>query len=174
MSHAAQMEFVRSVREKYPNSFISSRVLEIGSYDVNGTVRVFFDNCDYTGIDVIAGNGVDVVCQGQDFTSKKKFDTIITCEMFEHNMYWKETWLNILKLCKSGGLVVMSCASTGRPEHGTKRTSPNESLSSELYGDYYMNLTESDFRSISNIEEIFETFSFNEENTDLYFYGVKK
>lgn len=174
MSHSAQMNFVESVKRKYPDNFAGKTVLEIGSYDINGTVRVFFENCVYLGIDVVEGNGVDLVCQGQDFKSEFEFDTIITCEMFEHNMYWRETWTNLISQCKSGGLIVMSCASTGRPEHGTRRTSPNESLSSAIFGDYYQNLTEGDFRSICDFDNVFSEYEFKEENTDLYFYGVKR
>ena len=174
MSHEAEMNFVRSVKDKFPENFTESRVLEVGSYDVNGTVRIFFSNCIYIGIDVAPGNGVDVVCPGQEYKSNKKFDTVITCEMFEHNPFWKETWLNILSLTQSGGLVVMTCASTGRGEHGTRRTEPSCSLGSDLFGDYYQNLTEADFRGICNIEKIFSEFYFKEENEDLYFYGKKK
>jgi hypothetical protein len=174
MAHECQMNFVNSVKMKYPNNFENVRVLEIGSYNVNGTVRVFFDKCEYVGIDVMLGDCVDVVCSGHEYCDDRMYDTIITCEMFEHNPHWIETWNNILKLTKSGGLVVMTCATTGRGEHGTKRTSPTQSLSSELYGDYYMNLTENDFRSITDIEGVFDEFGFSVVNTDLYFYGKKK
>jgi hypothetical protein len=50
------MNFVNSVKMKYPNNFENVRVLEIGSYNVNGTVRVFFDKCEYVGIDVMLGD----------------------------------------------------------------------------------------------------------------------
>lgn len=176
MSHPAQMNFVESVRARFPDSFKNKTVLEVGSYNINGTVRVFFEGGKYIGLDVVEGNGVDVVCQGQYYTSDEKFDTVITCEMFEHNPYWRETWLNILKLCKSGGLIVMTCASTGRPEHGTKRTMPDLALSSEMYGDYYANLTEADFKTICNFDEVFSEYEFveNKECNDLYFFGVMK
>ena len=52
MAHAAQFEFIESIREVFPAYFDGKRVLEIGSLDINGSVRQFFHGCDYTGIDV--------------------------------------------------------------------------------------------------------------------------
>lgn len=174
MAHECQMQFVESVKQKFPDFFTNKRVLEVGSYNVNGTVRVFFKECDYTGIDVTPGDCVDVVCAGQDFKDDKGFDTIITCEMMEHNPFWAETFHNLMSILVPGGLLVLTCATTGRGEHGTRRTAPSQSLSSELYGDYYHNLTEQDFRDISNMDSIFSEYGFSTMNTDLYLYGIKR
>lgn len=176
MAHTAQQNFVKSIQEKFPDNFKKVRVLEVGSYNVNGTVRDFFDECEFIGLDIAEGDCVDVVCSGHEYKSRTKFDTIITCEMFEHNPYWAETWNNMVSLTKKNGLIVMTCASTGRPEHGTRRTTPNNSLGSNIgeYSDYYGNLTELDFKSICDFDKVFSEYSFLEENEDLYFYGRKK
>lgn len=174
MAHESQMNFIESVRQRFPSYFTNARVLEVGSYNVNGTVRVFFKDCDYTGIDVTPGDCVDTVCAGQDYHSDKPFDTVITCEMMEHNPYWKETLINMLGLLSPGGLFIMTCATTGRGEHGTRRTAPSQSLSSELYGDYYQNLTEQDFRSVLNLDNVFSEYAFSVVNTDLYLFGKTK
>jgi len=41
MSHPAEMEFVQSIKDKFPNNFTGKNVLEIGSLNINGTVRDF-------------------------------------------------------------------------------------------------------------------------------------
>jgi hypothetical protein len=81
------------------------------------------------------------------------------------------------RMVKPNGLVVMTCATTGRPEHGTSRTTPNDSpLTTNIGWDYYKNLTEEDFRNKLDIDNMFSTYKFEVEsaNKDLYFYGFKK
>jgi hypothetical protein len=71
MSHPQQRAFVRSIRGRFPTFFVGQRVLEVGSLEMkgknNGCVRGFFSGCDYTGLDLREGPGVDVVCPGQDY-----------------------------------------------------------------------------------------------------------
>ena len=175
MAHQQQFNFVSRCQQRYPNAFFKAKVLEVGSLDINGSVRQFFTDCDYLGIDVGEGKGVDLVCQGQEFKGKSNsFDTAISCECFEHNPYWIKTFENMHRVVKQGGLVVMSCATTGRPEHGTKRTSPQDAPLIEW--DYYKNLTEEYFREAFDLDKMFSKFEFstNSQPYDLYFYGIKK
>jgi len=174
MAHQQQLDFVKAVSRVYPNNFKNAKVLEVGSLDINGSVRQFFTDCDYIGIDLGEGKGVDVVCQGQDYNAEDNtFDTCISCECFEHNPEWVATFANMWQMTKPGGLIVMSCATTGRAEHGTKRTSPHDA---PFCGDYYRNLTEQDFVEQFDIDKMFSTYEFaiGHETHDLYFYGIKK
>jgi SAM-dependent methyltransferase len=175
MSHPAQNEYIRYVKSKFPDYFHKKQVLEVGSLNINGTVRDFFDNCDYVGLDVAEGKGVDVVCEGQKFDApNESFDVSISCECFEHNPEWVATFRNMYRIVRTGGLVIMTCATTGRAEHGTTRTTPQDSpLTVGLGWDYYQNLTEEDFRKHFDIDSMFKEFEFLSQNTDLYFYGVK-
>ena len=147
MAHTEQLEFVKLVRAGFSDFFKSKHVLEIGSLDINGGVRGLFADCVYTGIDVAPGPGVDIVCQGQDYDAPDStYDSVICCEVMEHNPHWRETFTNMFRLCKPGGLVVMTCAAPGRPEHGTTRTTPEDSpLTVGIGWDYYRNLTARDF-----------------------------
>lgn len=178
MSHPQQMNFVSSIKEKFPNSFFNSSVLEVGSLNINGTVRVFFENCNYVGIDVGEGKGVDIVCEGQNYDAPdESFDTVISCESFEHNPHWKETFNNMIRLCKKEGIVIFTCATEGRPEHGTARTKPKDCPLTIAKGwDYYKNLVENDFSSNFCLDDIFSQYEFsnNLDSFDLYFWGIKK
>jgi SAM-dependent methyltransferase len=178
MAHQQQIEFLDKLRKMFPDAFAAGRILEIGSLDINGSVRSFFDGCDYLGIDVAAGPGVDLVCQGQDYDgADASFDTVVSCEVMEHNPWWRETFLNMLRVCKPGGLVIMTCASTGRPEHGTSRTTPDSSpLTVALGWEYYRNLTAGDFAEAVELDALLHPFAFfgNRESCDLYFAGFRR
>lgn len=141
MSHPEQRDLVATARDHLPGFFSGSRVLEVGSLDINGSIRSLFSDCDYTGIDVGEGPGVDRVIPGQlaDYPSGH-FDVTISCECLEHNPWWRETLTNMFRMTRLGGLVIMTCAGPGRPEHGTTRTNPALSPHTEAW-DYYANLT---------------------------------
>ena len=177
MSHYQQMSYIYNLKLKFPNQFTNKKVLEIGSLNINGTVRVFFDECDYIGIDVGAGNCVDIVCEGQNYDAPDNtFDTTISCECFEHNPYWVETFKNMHRMTKPGGLVIMTCATDGRPEHGTPRTTPNDSpLTIGVGWEYYKNLNANHFETEFNLKEMFAQHAFSVDLYchDLYFYGFK-
>lgn len=176
MSHKQQRNFLSLVKNKYPNYFIDNKVLEIGSLDINGSVRSNFTGGEYIGIDVGEGRGVDTVCSGHEYVNEENyFDVSISCECFEHNPYWYESFLNMITLTRPGGLLVMTCATTGRKEHGTSRTTPNDCpLTIGVGWDYYKNLTESDFRDKINFDSYFSTheFSVEKKHKDLFFVGV--
>lgn len=176
MAHDAQRNFIDKVRANLPSFFDGVKVLEVGSGNINGTVRDFFTNTPlYIGLDLAPGDCVDVVCSGHIYDTTERFDISISTECFEHDMNWKETFLNMIKLTKSGGLIVFTCASYDRPEHGTNRTTPQDSLSSHL-SDYYKNLGPTEFETELNMKELFSEYAFevNQAPSDLYFWGITK
>ncbi len=176
MAHPEQLEFVDHLRRLSPRHFHGARVLEIGSLDINGTIRNRFTDCQYTGIDVAPGPGVDVVCQGQDFDGPDgSFDTVISCEVMEHNPHWTETFRNMVRLCRRDGLVIMTCATWGRREHGTARSDPDNSPLTVSKGwNYYRNLRRRDFQAGGVTSSLAEGVFFeNWRSYDLYFVGSK-
>ena len=64
MAHREQRFFCEAVRNTFPQYFNGKKVLEVGSLDINGSIRDLFQNCEYTGIDLGEGKGVDVICPG--------------------------------------------------------------------------------------------------------------
>ena len=175
MAHREQREWCELVKYAHDEYFVGTSVLDIGSLDINGNNRYLFEQCNYTGIDIGDGPNVDVVCSGHLFKSDDLFDVVISTECFEHDEYWQQTLKNVINnLLKDGGLFLFSCAAPGRPEHGTKRTSPKDS---PFTNDYYRNLSEADIRSVLNCNEIFSNYKFKTRidfPQDLYFYGIKK
>ena len=153
-------------------------MLEIGSYVVNETIRDFFPKSDYCGADLIEGPGVDIVGGGHELDhADSTYDLTVSCECFEHNPYWLETFLNMYRMTKAGGFVIFTCATRGRREHGTRRTTPKSSPGSQDVGwDYYRNLMEKDFKNNVHIDAIFEDHIFlvNKHSQDLYFVGKKR
>lgn len=177
MAHPQQLQFIKTVSSNLTESYKNISILEIGSYDVNGSVRNFFPDSNYVGVDLTEGPGVDLVCSGDEVSHPDNtYDICISCECFEHNPNWVSTFRNMYRMTKNGGLVIMTCATTGRAEHGTTRTEPKHSPGTQsINWDYYKNLTSDDFIENFNISEMFKShfFMVNIYSNDLYFIGYK-
>ena len=173
MAHFEQQEFCACIRKRYARHFQHVTVLDIGSLDINGNNRWLFDEAKYLGVDLMPGKNVDVVCHAHELLFEpESFDTIISTECLEHDQQWKRTLAKALKLLKPGGLLVLTCATDGRPEHGTVRNSPADSPATP---EYYRNLTEADLIGALDLGQ-FEEFSFEVDDGlhDLRFVGMKK
>ncbi len=177
MAHQEQLNFIRTTSENLTKDYSNRKILEIGSFDVNGSIRQFFEKSTYIGVDLAEGPGVDIVCEGNKLDHPDNtYDVTLSCECFEHNPHWADTFLNMYRMTKQGGIVVFTCATTGRPEHGTTRTSPAVSPGSQSIGwDYYQNLTEVDFQQAFELGKLFDSHFFltNTNSCDLYFVGLK-
>ncbi len=160
--------------------FEHCRVLDVGSGDINGNNEHLFDSCVYDGNDVIAAKNVTVVSPTHLLSFPPcTFDTIISTECFEHDPEYVASWKKIYELLKPGGLFVFTCASTGRPEHGTRRTTPHDSWGTigdvVSMRDYYKNLTVADLSAVFDLNTMFSVWDayFNASSHDLYFVGIK-
>lgn len=173
MSHPEQQQFIARTRLRFLDHFTKkNKVLEVGSYNVNGSVREFFiDPLLYIGLDVASGKDVDQVCHGADYETTDCFDVVISTECFEHDIRWDETFANMCKLCRPGGLVIFTCAAANRHEHGTPRTTPQDSA---LATEYYKNLNVKDFELRFDLRHYFSHYCFEARENDLYFFGVKR
>ena len=170
MSHKQQLDFVQAVKDQFPEYFKGTKVLEVGSLNINGSVRQFFEANEYIGCDLGEGAGVDIVCQGHELPYPDgSFDVVISCECFEHDQHWEKTFQKMIDLARKGGLIIFSCATIGRPEHGTARTSPTDA---PFVNDYYRNLSEEDFEQFKSS---FNSYRFSQclSPKDLYFWGLK-
>ena len=178
MAHLQQLQFVKSISRGLIDDYNNIKVIEIGSYEVNDGVRYFFTNSSYVGVDLINGPGVDLVCEGDKVNHPDEtYDISLSCECFEHNPNWIKTFENMWRMTKKGGIVIATCATSGRLEHGTSRTSSNQSPGSQMVGwDYYKNLSPADFEKKLPLSDMFSDYFFqiNTHSSDLYFFGIRK
>jgi SAM-dependent methyltransferase len=173
MAHKEQRDFLTDLKNAHPEWFNGVTVLEVGSLNINGTVRDFFHPTEYLGVDVAPGPGVDLVALGQDLDHPdNSFDIAISAECFEHNPEWEATFLNMHRIAKTA--VIITCASTGREEHGTHDNHPTSSPLT-LDWNYYRNLTADDFEDNFDLCEMFSEWAlkYNAISCDLYFWGIK-
>ena len=178
MAHQAQKDYIEKVKTLLPDYFDNVSVLDVGSCDINGNNKSWFNLSGYIGIDVHPGRNVDVVSPVHLYETQDTFDVVISTECLEHDMHYEESVKKMVELTKPGGLFVFTCATTGRAEHGTLRTSRSDSLTVKLGGEwanYYKNLTETDIREILDFDSVFSKyeFSIDEGHHDLYFWGIK-
>ena len=176
MSHFEQKKFIEfSLDElKKKNNFNNLSVLDVGSFDVGGSIRDFFKKNNYTGVDLIKGPNVDIVLSGSElYKLKQKFDIVISCECFEHAKDWKEIFLSMYNVCEDNGYVIFTCASRGRIEHGTLRTINSDSPGTT--GTYYKNIFKSEFIKSFDLKKMFQKYEviYNFKSSDLYFIGKK-
>jgi SAM-dependent methyltransferase len=180
--HDQAKAFTIFVANNFPEHFSNKVVLDVGSGDINGNNRILFDEgCDYTGNDVVEAPNVTIVSKTKDLPfGAGHFDTIVSTECFEHDPEYEQSFQKIYDMLKPGGLFCFTCASTGRPEHGTRRTSPQDSYGTignlEDMFDYYKNLAREDVDKVLQLDSAFSGWKsyFNGETCDLYFVGIKR
>lgn len=112
------------VCQALPESEIRSKtVIEVGSLDVNGSVRPYLEArgpAAYVGIDLRPGPGVDVVCDAVDLDRRfgpNAFDVLISTELLEHARDWKKIVRNFKHVVKPHGLLVVTTRSFGVDFH---------------------------------------------------------
>jgi SAM-dependent methyltransferase len=89
-------------------------IVELGSQDVNGTLR---DHCPfsacYIGLDVAPAKGVDVVIDPNRPLpiASDSVDAVVTSSAFEHDPCFWETFLELIRILRPGGLLYVNVPS---------------------------------------------------------------
>lgn len=172
--HKESKEYCEMVQEMFPEYFNNCSVLDVGSLDINGNNRYLFENCRYYGLDVIKGKNVDLVspCHLVDLPNEN-FDTIISTNALEHDMYLKLTLKKMVDLLKPKGLLII-CAANSWHEHGTLKKDPESSGTTQMgeaWANYYKNVVEDDFKDIL---DSFSRYKIKIRKNDITFWGFKK
>jgi hypothetical protein len=94
-----------------------ARVVEVGSRNVNGSVRYLFPGACYVGVDTLPGPGVDVVADGTRFAAREPFDVVLCTETLEHASDPASLTRNLIALCRPGGAILITAASPEREPH---------------------------------------------------------
>jgi len=108
----------------YKEEVVGKSVLEVGSRDVNGSVRPFIETLNplkYIGVDIIEGPKVDQICAAEDILNEfgeESFDIVVSTEMLEHVKDWKKVINNFKDILKPQGIVIITTRSKGFPIHG--------------------------------------------------------
>jgi SAM-dependent methyltransferase len=93
-----------------------SSILEIGSQDVNGSLRQICPmGASYTGVDFVAAEGVDIVLDDPYILpfQENSFDIVLSSSCFEHSEFFWLVFLEIIRVLKPTGLFYMNAPSTG-------------------------------------------------------------
>jgi SAM-dependent methyltransferase len=182
--HIQIRRWIGCVAAQFPEYFHDKKVLDVGSLDVNGTNRGHFVRCEYTGIDIGPGLGVDYVSKCHEFKvfSDGYFDVVISTDMLEHDQYWAKSITRMVELLKPGGLWLWTCAGRWRFEHGTTLRFPESSpytVQTPGWESYYRNLVPEDIRTTLDLDKLFCDYELRELPTenwgiDLQFWGIKR
>lgn len=120
--HKSSLAHVQGLVHKYLSASTNRplNIIDIGSYDVNGSYKQFFLHpaWKYTGVDLAAGPNVDVVLQSPyrlPFPSHS-VDVIVSGQAFEHVEFFWLTWMEMVRVLKPGGHIFLVAPSRG-PEH---------------------------------------------------------
>lgn len=107
-------------RKEYLEGLRSEKlyILDIGSTDINGSYRDFFDSPSwrYEGADLSPGKNVDIVL-GDPYRwngiASESVDVLISGQAFEHIEYFWLTMFEIARVLKTGGLCCLIAPSGG-------------------------------------------------------------
>lgn len=122
MCTQACIEFARA--NLHPADVQRAAVVEIGSRDVNGSVRSLVNAlgpASYIGIDLQAGTGVDEICDASALVprfGRDAFDLLISTELLEHVRDWRAVISQFKQVLKPGGRLLVTTRSRGFPYHG--------------------------------------------------------
>lgn len=96
------------VRRKVREHGLAGRTVEVGSYDVNGSVRSLFPDA-YVGVDMRPGPGVDVVALGSALPFVDGWArVVVSTEMLEHD---PTPWLSVAEMARvldAGGHLLLT------------------------------------------------------------------
>ena len=121
--HKSSLDKMLAFRKKYLDSKKNEAllILDLGSLDVNGSYREYFDvfSWTYSGIDMAPGNNVDIVLKNpynwREIKSNS-VDVLISGQAFEHIEFCWITMLEIARVLRPGGMCCI-IAPSGGPEH---------------------------------------------------------
>src|SRR5689334_13401175 len=93
------------------------KVVDVGSADVNGSYRPFFETAqfDYVGLDLEAGAGVDVtVATPYNYPlPDNSADVVISGQMIEHCEFFWLAFEEMIRIVKPDGYLIVIAPSAG-------------------------------------------------------------
>lgn len=118
--HPSSFDNMAAVLDRLHTRLFSApgtRVLEIGSMDVNGGYRPLLGERDatYTGVDIEAGPGVDLVLEDPSVLpfGDGTFDLVLSGQMLEHSPFFWRTFAEMARVLDKRGVIVLIAPSSG-------------------------------------------------------------
>ena len=103
--------------ERYLDVNDTLHILDVGSYDINGTLKEVFSssNWKYIGMDIEDGPNVDVVYNNKGIFpfDDNSFDVVVSSSTFEHDTKFWITFSQMVRTTKNGGLIFIDTPSSG-------------------------------------------------------------
>ena len=118
MHHSAYVNAEKFYNKYCEDNIENKKILDVGSYDVNGTMKPIFQKGQYVGLDMEKGPNVDIVGVSHQIPFEKdEFDIVISSSCFEHDdMFWI-SYQEMCRVLKPGGYMYVQAPSNG-PYHG--------------------------------------------------------
>ena len=140
--HDSALESFIEFKKIYLDSKQSKKIAitEIGSQAINSSVKNSLnEKYDYTGIDITAGENVDIVLKDPYKLpfSDESIDAVISISTFEHTEFFWLTYLEILRILKPDGLFFLNVPSNSkfhRHSSDNWRFYPDSSIALEKWG----------------------------------------
>jgi SAM-dependent methyltransferase len=112
------LNFIRRAIYKLP---MFQNTLEVGSLDVNGSVREVLQirSVKYKGVDILGGPGVDEVVKDIDelLDRDERYDLVACCETLEHVLDPLRMVRTMRELLLPGGFLLITTPGYGFPVH---------------------------------------------------------
>jgi SAM-dependent methyltransferase len=102
--------------QTYANGASGLKILDLGSQDVNGSLRtVAPPGCEYVGVDFADAKGVDVVLTDPYKLpfEDESFDICVSANCFEHSEFFWLSFLEIVRVLKPEGLFYLDVPFNG-------------------------------------------------------------
>ncbi len=143
------------------------RVCELGSFDVNGSVRDLFPGAEYVGVDSRPGPGVDIAADAADWPGNgRPFDCVVCTEVLEHTPRAEEIVRNAFRLLDPGGVLIVTAAAPGREPHDID--------GGEIGGEWYANVDPGELRHLLHTQAAFALVDAGENPGDVYAIAFKR
>jgi SAM-dependent methyltransferase len=119
--HYTAIENAKRFFDVYSQPFLESveptKVVEIGSQDVNGSIRQCSPSTfQYIGVDFVEGKGVDVLLD-DPYTlpfEDKSVSIVVSSSCLEHSEFFWLLYLEMLRILKDDGILYINVPSNGQ------------------------------------------------------------
>lgn len=118
--HDAVIDFTKRMVER--KHITGRKVLEVGSYDVNGSIRPLIETMkpfQYVGVDARPGPGVDHVVDAEhlcDTMGRFAWGLVVCTETLEHVADWKAAAVQLIDSVAVGGYLLLTTLTPQLPD----------------------------------------------------------